>query len=155
MKWLSCVWLFATPCSVAYQAPPSFGFSWQESLERIAISFSRGFSRPRDLTCISHIVGRCFTIWATREVLVYMYVYIYVLFQFSSVIQSCPTLCNPMDCSTPGLSVHHQLPEFTQLMSIKSVMPSNHLILCCSLLLPPSVFPSIRVFSDQLVLHIR
>ena len=52
-------------------------------------------------------------------------------------------------------SVHHQLPEFTQLMSIKSVMPSNHLILCCSLLLPPSVFPSIRVFSDQLVLHIR
>ena len=36
------------------------------------------------------------------------------LFQFSSVTQSCPTLCDPMNCSTPGLPVHHQLPEFTQ-----------------------------------------
>ena len=53
------------------------------------------------------------------------------LFQFSSVTQSCPTLCDPMDCSTPGLPVHHQIPEFTQFMSIESVMPSNHLILCC------------------------
>ena len=81
-----------------------------------------------------------------------MYVYISC---FSSVTQSCPTLCDPMDCSMPGLSVHHQLPEFTQLMSIKSVMPSNHLILCCPILLPPPVFPSIRVFSDESVLHIR
>ena len=50
--------------------------------------------------------------------------------QFSSVAQSCLTLCDPMDCSTPGLPVHHQLPEFTKLTSIESVMPSNHLILC-------------------------
>ena len=50
--------------------------------------------------------------------------------QFSSVTQSCLTLCNPMDRNTPGLPVHHQLLEFTQLMSIESVMPSNHLILC-------------------------
>ena len=53
--------------------------------------------------------------------------------------------------STPGLPMHPQLPEFTptqlQLMSTESVMPSNHLILCCPLLLPPSIFPSIRVFS--------
>ena len=149
----------------------------------------------------------------------------------SSVAQSCPTLCNPMDCSTPGLPVHHQLPELAQthvhwvgdaiqpsqpllspfpisfhsslflvfegicqkinifisvqslshvrlfahpltaacqaslsnnnsrslskLMSIESVMPSNHLILCCPLLLLPSVFPSIRVFSNESVLPIR
>ena len=59
-----------------------------------------------------------------------------------------------MDQSTPGLPVHHQLPEFTQLMSIESVMPSDHLILCCPLL-PPSIFPSIRVFSNESVLHIR
>ena len=45
-------------------------------------------------------------------------------FQFSSVAQSCPTLCGPVNCSTPGLPVHHQLPESTQPMSIKSVMPS-------------------------------
>ena len=75
--------------------------------------------------------------------------------QFSSVEQLCLTLCDPMDCSTPGLSVHHQLPEFTQVMSIKLVMPSNHLILCRPLLLLPSIFPSIRVFSNESVLHIR
>ena len=47
--------------------------------------------------------------------------------QFSSVAQSCPTLCDPMNRSTPGLPVHHQLPEF-KLTSIESVMPSSHLI---------------------------
>ena len=55
----------------------------------------------------------------------------------------------------PGVPVHHLLPGFTQLMSIELVMPSNHLILCHPLLLPPSIFPSIRVFSDESVLHIR
>ena len=67
----------------------------------------------------------------------------------------CPTLCNPMNCSTPGLPVHHQIPESTKPMSIESVMPSNHLILCCPLLLLPSIFPSIRVFSNESALHIR
>ena len=109
----------------------------------------------------------------------------------SSVAQLCPTLCNPMDCSTPGLPVHHQLPEFTQthvhwvrdaiqpshplsfpvayqalvssiislnllrFMSTESVMLPNHFILCHPLLLLPSVFPSIRVFSTESVLCIR
>ena len=54
--------------------------------------------------------------------------------QFSSVAQSCPTLCNLMNHSTPGLPVHHQLPEFTQTMPIELMMPSSHLILCCPLL---------------------
>ena len=75
--------------------------------------------------------------------------------QFSLVAQSCPTLCNPMDCSRPGFPVHHQLLELAQLMSINLLMPSNHLILCRPLLLPPSIFPSIRVFSDKSALHIR
>ena len=65
------------------------------------------------------------------------------------------TLCNPMNHSTPGLPVHHQLPEFTKLTSIKSVMPSNHLIHCRPPLLLPSIFPSIRVFSNESVLHMR
>ena len=61
-----------------------------------------------------------------------------------------------MDCSTPGFSVLHCLPEFAQkLMSSESVMPSNRLILCCPLLLPPAIFPSIRVFSNESVLRIR
>ena len=62
---------------------------------------------------------------------------------------------NPMDCSTPGLPVHHQLLESTQPLSTESVMPSNHLILCHPLLRLPSIFPSIRVFSSESVLCIR
>ena len=60
-----------------------------------------------------------------------------------------------MDCSTPGLPVHHQLPSLLKLMSIESVMPSHHLILCHLLLLLPSIFPSIRVFSNESAVHIR
>ena len=60
-----------------------------------------------------------------------------------------------MNRSTPGLPVHHQLPEFTKLKSIELVMPSNHLILCHPLLLLPSIFPSIRVFSNESTLCIR
>ena len=75
--------------------------------------------------------------------------------QFSSVAQLCPTICDPMNHSTPGLTVHPQLPESTQTMSIESVMPSNHLILCHPLLFLPSIFPSIRVFSDESALCIR
>ena len=69
--------------------------------------------------------------------------------QFSSVAQPCPTVCDPTTRSTSGIAVHHQLPEFTKPMSIESMMPSNHLILCRSLLLLPSIFPSIRVFSNE------
>ena len=75
--------------------------------------------------------------------------------QFSSVAQLCPTLCDPMDCSMPGFPVYHRLPELAQLMSIESVMPSNHLIFCYLLLLPPSIFPSIGVCSNESVLRIR
>ena len=74
--------------------------------------------------------------------------------QFSSVSQSCLTLCHSMDCSTPSFPVHHQLPSLLRLMSIELVMSSNHLILCCPLLLPPSIFPSIRGFPNESVLRI-
>ena len=70
----------------------------------------------------------------------------------SSLAQLCPTLCNPMDWGTPGFPVHHQLLE---LASIELVMPFNHLILYCPLLLLPSIFPSIGVFFNKSVLHIR
>ena len=75
--------------------------------------------------------------------------------QFTIVPQLCTTLCNPMDCSMPGFSVHHQHPELVQLMSIESVMQSNHLILCHPLLLLPSIFSSIRVFWNEPILCIR
>ena len=73
----------------------------------------------------------------------------------SSVAQSCPKLCNPMDCSMPGFPVHQQLRSLLKLMSIESVMPFNHLILYCPFLLLPSIFPAIRVFSNKSVLGIR
>ena len=96
----------------------------------------------------------------------------------SEVAQSCPTFSDPMDCSLPGSSIHGifqarvlewgaiafsdqaslsitNSQSLLKLMSIELVMPSNHLILCHPLLLPPSIFPSIRVFSNDSVLHIR
>ena len=78
-----------------------------------------------------------------------------ILHQFSSVAQLCPTLCYSMDYSTPGFPVHHHSWSLLKLMSIESVMSSKHLTLCRPLLLLPSVFPSIRIFSNESVLCIR
>ena len=80
-----------------------------------------------------------------------MYCYLLLL----SVVKSCPTLCDPMDCSTPGFPVLHYLLELLQLKSAESMIPSNHLILCHHILLPSSIFPSIRVFTNELALCIR
>ena len=75
----------------------------------------------------------------------------------SSSAQSCPTLCNPMDRSMPGLPVlvEDNSQSLLRLMSVALVMPSNQLILCLLLLLLPSIYPSIRVFSNESFLHIR
>ena len=69
--------------------------------------------------------------------------------------KSCAALCDPMDCSTPGFLPFAISQSLLKFMSIESVMPSNHLILCHPLLLLPSIFPSIRVFSNESVLCIR
>ena len=146
VKLLSRVQLFATPWTVAHQAPLSMGFSKQE--------YWSGLSHPppRDLpdpgtepatpaspalqvdSLPSEPPGRA------------------VVVQFA---QLCPTLCHPMDCSIPGFPVHHQLPELTQTHVHESVMPSNHLILCHPLLLLTSIFPSIRIFSNETAILIR
>ena len=75
--------------------------------------------------------------------------------QFSSVAPSCPTLCDPMDCSMLGLLSITNSQGLLKHMSIKLGMPSNHLLLCHPLLFLPSIFPSIRVFPNESVLHIR
>ena len=76
--------------------------------------------------------------------------------QFNPVAQSCPTLCDPMNCSIhkTSLSIINSR-SLLKLVSIKWVMPSNHLILCHPILLLPSIFPSIRIFSNESVLRIR
>ena len=82
------------------------GISQTRILEWVAIAFFRESSPPRDQTHVSCLAGRFFTTEAQGNPK--------YLFQFSSVAQSCPALCNPLNRSTPGLPVHHQLPEFTQ-----------------------------------------
>ena len=92
--------LCPTLCDPMDRKPPGssvHGILQVRILEQLAISSSRGSSQPRDQIPVSCIAGRFFT-----------------AIQFSSVAQSCPTLCDPMNRSTPGLPVHHQLPEFTQ-----------------------------------------
>ena len=81
--------------------------------------------------------------------------FIFSSVQFSSVAQSCPTLCNPWttSCQVSLTIINSQ--SLLKLMSIESVMQSSHLILCHPLLLLPSIFPSIRVFSSESALRIR
>ena len=84
-----------------------------------------------------------------------------LLIQFSSVAQSCPTLCDPMNRSTPGLPVHHQLPEFTQthVHRVSDAIQPSHPLSSPSPPAPnpslPSIFPNIKVFSNESALHIR
>ena len=72
-----------------------------------------------------------------------------------SVASLCLILCNPMDCCKSGLPIHHNTRSLLTLMSIESMMPYNHLTLCCPLLFPPAIFPSMRGFSNESVFHIR
>ena len=89
---------------------------------------------------------------------IFSYKWSWIIFssvQFSSVTQSCLTLQPPWTAACQAFLSINNSQSLLKLMSIKLVMPSNHLILCCPLLLLPSIFPSIRVFFSESVLHIR
>ena len=100
-----------------------------------------------------------------KNCLIFYHIIFLIDFNFTgcscSIAKLCPTLCNPMDCSIPpGFPILHYLPEFVQthvhcLSDTISVILSNHLILCCPLLLLLSIFPRIRVFPNELALHIK
>ena len=87
--------------------------------------------------------------------MLYYIIFYIISYQFSSVTHLCPTLCDLMDCSMSGLPVLHQLPEPTQthVQWVSDAIQPSHAL--CPFLLPPSIFPSIRVFSNELVLCIR
>ena len=163
---LSCAWLFATLWTVALQAPLSMGFFQARILQWVAISFSRGSSQPRDWTCVSEIscIGRQILYhWATWEALDHV-VTLLLIFGANSVLFAIPakiffSSVQSLSCIwlfvTPwttalqaSLSITNSCSLF-KLMSIESVMPSNHLIPCCPLLLLPSLFSNIRVFSNE------
>ena len=136
-----------TPWTVAHQAPLSMGFPKQEY--RSALPFSlQGIFPIRDQTCVSCISSQILYDWTTREAHWihtwiqsditpdYFWKTIFFLIricfnQFSSVTQACPTLCDPMNRSMPGLPVHHKLPEFTQTHAHRvgdAIQPSHPLL---------------------------
>ena len=88
------------------------------------------------------------------EMILWLFFFL-IFIQFSSVAQSCLTLCDPMNCSAPGLPVHHHLPEFTQthVHRVNDAIQTSRPL--SSPLLMPSVFPSIRIFSSESLLWIR
>ena len=116
------------------------GFSRWEYRSGFLSPPPRGSFQPRDQTPVSYV--SCISSW--------------VLYHFSSVQFSCSVVSNslqPKESQHTNLPVHHQLPEFTQLMSIELVMPSSHLILCHPLLLLPQIPPRIRDFSNESTLR--
>ena len=115
--------LFACPGSLWPMDYTGHGILQARILEWVAFPFFNGSSQSKDRTQVTRIAGEFFTSWATREVHVsyplkpiicWSAFGLFPCLHFSSVTQSCPTLCDPMNHSTPGLPVHHQLPEFTQ-----------------------------------------
>ena len=98
--------ILCDPTGKSLPGPSVHGILQARTLEWVAMPSSRGSSWPRDLSQLSCIVSRFFSVWATRED--------FLTSSVSSVVRSCPTLCDPMNRSTPGLPVHHWLPEFTQ-----------------------------------------
>ena len=124
MKSLSCVRLFATPWTVAYQALRPWDFPGKSTGVGCHFPFHRIFPTQGSNSVLPHCrqdglpsepPGKSLSlILKIRELEVKFYPVPACSFQFSSVAQSCPTLCDPLNCSTPGLPVHHQLPEFTQ-----------------------------------------
>ena len=128
---LSRVRLCATPEMAAHQAPPSLGFSRQEHWSGLPFPFPGDHPHPEIEPCLPH----------SRKTLNHLSHLGSSSVQFSSVAQLCLTLCNPMNCSTPGLPVHYQLPEFTQthVHRVGDVIQPSHPLLSPS---PPAPNPS-------------
>jgi len=157
VKLLSCVQLFVTLWTVAHQAPPSMGFSSQEYWSGLPFSVKlktekKGRDRQeevkeqegrKNLVCNSKgLINDC---KYTKPHSVH----------FSSVAQHFQLFENPWTAARQSsLSITNSW-SLLKLMSIESMMPANHLIICRPLLLPPSIFPSIRGFSNESVLCIR
>ena len=139
----SCLTL-CDPMDCSLQATLSMGTLQARILEWVVMPSSRGSSQPRDQTQVSHIAGGFFTIWPPGEPK--------SMHQSSSVQSLFATPWTAAHQASLSITNSQSLPK---LMSIESVMPSKHLILCCPLLLLPSIYPNIRVFSNESVLCIR
>ena len=159
---------FATPWTVALQAPLPVGFPRQEQWSGLPFPSPGDLPNPgikpmspawqADSLLLSHL-GRPYPwLFGDKITIKYVFLRLYqgiVSVQFHSVTKSCPTLCDPITAACQGSLSIINSQSLLKLMSIKSVMPSNHLILYRPLLLLPSIFPSLRVFSNESVLCIR
>ena len=105
-------------------------------------------------TTIQHVSKSCF-LFEKKFKIIEPIMILYNMIQFSSVTQLCPTLCDPMDHSMPGLPVRYNSRSIPKLMSTELVVPSNNFMVCHPLLFPPSIFPSIGVFANESALCIR
>ena len=141
----SCVWFFATAWTVAHQAPLSMGFYREEPWNGLPCPPSGDLSDPGiepTSLMVPALAGGFFTTIKTRMCC-------------CLVAKQCPTLVTPLTAAHQAsfsVIISQSLPKF---ISNESVMPSNRLILCCPLHLLPSIFPSIRVFSNESTVHIR
>ena len=161
---LSHVHVFATPWTVALQALLSMGFSRQEYWSELPFSSPGESSQPRDQTWVSCIAGGFFTVWTTGEaqqcIVDHYYKILVSIFPCTGHLINIIVVVHVRLFLTPWTAAHQAALSFTiswsllKLMSVESVMPSNHLILCRPLLLP-SIFPSIWVFSDELAPRIE
>ena len=143
--------------TVAHDAPLSMGFPRQEYWSGLPLPSPQYLPNPWIEPMSPALTGDVFTIWATWEASPEegVCVCVCLIAQFSSVAQSCLTLCHPMNRSTPGLPVHHQLPEFiqTQVHRVGDAIQPSHPLSSPS---PPApIPPSIRVFSNESTLHMR
>ena len=132
-----------TPRTATLQAPLSVGFSRQEYWSGLL------FPSPGDLLTQESNAISCIGRYSLYHQATWEAQY-HVSVQFSSVVQSCPTLCNPMNHSTPGLPVHHQLPEFTQthVHQVSYAISSTVIPFSCPQSLPASEnFPMSQLFA--------
>ena len=144
---LTCVWL-CNPMNCSPLSSSVHGISRARILEWVAISFSKGSSWHRDWTHVPCIGKWILYFWSHQGRLNFK-----SIVQFSSVAQLYPTLCSPMDCSMPGFSVHHQLPELAQthVLQVSDAILLSHPLSSPS---PPAFNLSrIRVFSRVSALH--
>ena len=148
-KFLSNVWLFVTPRTAACQSPLFMGFSRQEYRSGFPCPSPGESSQSRDWTQVSHTAGRFLPSESPEKP------------NIKCSVSSVQSLNRVLLFATPWIAPRQAPLSITnswsllKLMSIELVMPSNHLILCLPLLLPPSIFPSIRVFSNESALHIK
>ena len=155
-RWLEMLNLHSLNGSFPWEVPSLMHSNIQVIFFTVsAFGDSLGIFLYTDVMNFFSFIGLFISLWMVETSLFKCSIHISVNLFRSSEAKLCLTLWYRMDCSTPGFLVNTYSQSLLKLMSVEAVMPSNHLILCHSLLLLPSILPNIRVFSKESVLRIR